>query len=108
MQTQLNSTVRRYTFLFSHGTNVYSSYALLPISIQLHKTLDMTVSTKKCAVACDRPGPTPQCPWGGPASSESAFVAQSPRQVAFRLSARDRTTRAVDQNEGRLAGALNQ
>ncbi|WP_371885232.1 hypothetical protein [Caballeronia sp. S22] len=35
MQIPLRGTVRRYTFLCSHGTKVYSSYALLPITIQL-------------------------------------------------------------------------
>jgi hypothetical protein len=31
IQMLLSSTVRRYTFSFNQGTNVYSSYALLPI-----------------------------------------------------------------------------
>lgn len=41
MQTTLRSTVRRYTCLFNHGTNVYSSYALLRIRIRLDRTLNM-------------------------------------------------------------------
>jgi hypothetical protein len=59
MQTTLRSTVRRYTCLFNHGTNVYSSYALLRIRIRLDRTLNMVnfLLAVWCGVVrCERRG----------------------------------------------------